>query len=46
LRHAWIGVSSRISVEMTAKKEEEKFFEIKITRITLDDKKLLLVVLR
>jgi PAS domain S-box-containing protein len=46
LRQAWIGVSSRISVEMTAIKEDKKFFEIKITRITLDGKKLLLVVLR
>ena len=46
LRQAWIGVSSRISVEMTATKEDKKFFEIKITRITLDDEKLLLVVLR
>ena len=46
LRQAWIGIASRISVEMTSTKEDDNHFEMKMTRITLDDKQLLLVLLR
>jgi len=45
LRQAWIGITRTISGEMISAKEDKKIFEIKMTRITLDDKKLLLVVL-
>jgi PAS domain S-box-containing protein len=46
LRQAWLGVSNRISVEMAVMREDEKIFETKMTRTILDDKKLLLVILR
>ena len=46
LKQAWKGISQQINVELISEKDNSKPVEIKLTRISLDDKRLLLAILR
>jgi|GEM_PF-1517171 len=46
LKQAWKGIAHQINVELISEKDGSKPVEIKLTRISLDDKRLLLAILR
>ena len=46
LKQAWKGIAQQINVELISEKDNSKPVEIKLTRISLDDRRLLLAILR
>jgi len=46
LKNAWKGVSHQINVELNFEKGKSRPVEIKLTRISLDDRRLILAILR
>jgi PAS domain-containing protein len=46
LKQAWKGIAHQISIDLISEKDNVKPFEMKLTRISLDDRRLLLAILR
>jgi hypothetical protein len=46
LPQAWRGITLHLKVRLLAARDPEKVFETKLTRITVSDKRLILVILR
>ncbi len=46
LKQAWKGIAHQINVELISEKDGSKTVEIKLTRVSLDDRRLLLAILR
>ncbi|MEI8172824.1 MAG: GAF domain-containing protein [Deltaproteobacteria bacterium] len=46
MQRAWMGITHQINVELISENVNHKSFELKFTRLSLDDRRLLLAILR
>ncbi|MCX5855641.1 MAG: GAF domain-containing protein, partial [Deltaproteobacteria bacterium] len=46
MKQAWMGITRQINVELISENDNHKSFELKFTRLSLDDRRLLLTILR
>lgn len=46
LKKAWMGIAQSVNVELISENADNKSFELKLTRLSMEDKRLILAILR